>query len=85
MLLKYIFFLAKMTKNVKTKAKKLERPNLEHDNIGKIKLISKLKEKLKDKLEIISAAALFLTLFFVVIIGSTVNLCDDGFRKGSRK
>ena len=70
-----------MTRNVKTRAQKLERPNSEQDKISNSTLISKIK----DKLEIISAAALFLTLLFVVLVGSTVNLCDDGFRNGSRK
>ena len=64
------------------KAGKQKRPNSEQKETN---LATNFVSKLKDKSEIISAAALFLTLFIVVLVGSTVNMCEDGFRNGAVK
>ena len=70
-----------MTDLAKTgnKAQKQKRHNSKKNET---KLVTKLASILKDKSEIVSAAALFLTLLIVVLVGSTVNMCDDGFRNG---
>ena len=69
-----------MTDSVKTGNKaKQKRPNSKENET---KQAISLGSKLKDQSEIISAAALFLTLAIVVFVGSSVNMCGVGFRSG---